>query len=77
MFIFFLAIIFLIVTFFQLLNEYLPWWYTFVALLLQIPLVTSAAIAVYFFAKDKRSTRGKLRGAAIMSIITVFLWMTW
>ena len=40
MFLFFLAIILLIVTFFGLANEYLPWWYTFVALLLQIPLVT-------------------------------------
>jgi len=77
MFIFFLAIILMIVTFFGLLNEYLPWWYTFVALLLQVPLITSAAISVYFFAADKRSTRGKLRGAAIMSIISVFLWMTW
>lgn len=67
----------MIVTFFGLLNEYLPWWYTFVALLLQIPLITSAAIAVYFFGADKRSTRGKLRGAAIMSIISVFLWAVW
>jgi len=60
MFIFFLAIILLIVTFFQLANEYLPWWYTFVGLLLQAPLITSAAIGVYFFAADKRTTRGKL-----------------
>lgn len=77
MFIFFLAIILMIVTFFQLANEYLPWWYTFVGLLLQVPLITSAAISVYFFAADKRTTRGKLRGAAIMSIISVFLWATW
>lgn len=77
MFIFFLAIILMIVTFFGLLNEYLPWWYTFVALLLQIPLVTAASIAVYFFGADKRSTRGKLRGAAIMAVISIFLWAIW
>jgi len=77
MFIFFLAIILMIVTFFQLANEYLPWWFTFVGLLLQVPLITSAAISVYFFAADKRTTRGKLRGAAIMSIISVFLWAVW
>ena len=34
MFIFFLAIILLITTFFGLANEYIPWWFTFVALLL-------------------------------------------
>jgi len=34
MFIFLLSIILLISTFFGLLNEYIPWWFTFVALLL-------------------------------------------
>jgi len=77
MFIFFLAIILLTSTFFGLLNEYTPWWFTFVTLLLLTPLIVSASIAVYFFAKDKRSTRGKLRGAAIMSVISIFLWMVW
>jgi hypothetical protein len=77
MFIFFLAIILLITTFFGLANEYIPWWFTFVTLLLEVPLAISASLAVYFFAKDKRSTRGKLRGAAIMSIISVFLWAVW
>jgi len=77
MFVFILALTLLIVTFFGLLNEYLPWWFTFVTLLLLVPLVVSASIAVYFFSKDKRSTRGKLRGAVIMSIISVFLWAVW
>lgn len=77
MFIFFLAVILMIVTFFQLANEYLPWWYTFVGLLLQVPLITAAFISVYFFAADKRTTRGKLRCSAILSIISVFLWAVW
>lgn len=76
-FIFVLALTLLITTFFGLLNEYLPWWFTFVTLLLLTPLIVSASIAVYFFSKDKRSTRGKLRGAAIMSIVSVFLWAVW
>lgn len=77
MFIFFLSIILLIQTFFGLANEYLPWWFTFVTLLLEVPIAIAASIAVYFFAKDKRSTRGKLRGAAILSIVSVFLWAVW
>jgi len=76
-FIFVLALSLLISTFFGLLNEYLPWWFVFVQILLLMPLIVSASIAVYFFSKDKRSTRGKLRGAAIMSIISVFLWAVW
>lgn len=76
-FIFVLALTLLISTFFGLLNEYLPWWFVFVQILLLMPLIVSASIAVYFFSKDKRSTRGKLRGAAIMSIISVFLWAVW
>jgi hypothetical protein len=75
--VFFLAIILISCSFFELLNEYLPWWYCFVALLLLIPIAISASIVVYFFAKDKRSTRGKLLGGVIMSIISVCLWCTW
>merc|ERR1712139_746208 len=36
--IFALAIILIVVTFFQLLNEYLPWWFVFITLILLIPL---------------------------------------
>lgn len=64
-------------TFFELLNEYLPWWYVFITLLLLIPIAISSSIIVYFFAKDKRSTRGKVLGSVIMAIISVCLWCTW
>ena len=76
-FVFLLCVILLTTTFFGLLNEYIPWWFTFVTMLLLIPLAIGASMTVYFFAKDKRSTRGKLRGALILSIISVFLWAVW
>lgn len=75
--VFALAIVLITVTFFELLNEYLPWWYVFIMCLLLIPIAISASIVVYYFGKDKRSTRGKLLGAVIMSIISTCLWCTW
>lgn len=75
--IFALAIILITVTFFGLLNEYLPWWYVFITLLLLIPLAIAASTMVYFFARDNRSTRGNLFGAVVMSIIAISLWCIW
>jgi hypothetical protein len=75
--VFCLAVILITVTFFELLNEYLPWWYVFVMLLLLIPLAISASINIYFFARDKRTTRGKLLGSIIMAIISMCLWTIW
>lgn len=76
-FIFLLSVIMLACTFFQLLNEYLPWWYTFVSLIVQAPQVTGASMCIYFFAKDKRSTRSKLPASVILSLISVALWCIW
>lgn len=76
-FIFFLSIIMLTCSFFQFLNEYLPWWFVFIELLLQIPQITGAMMCVYFFAKDKRTTRSKIPASCILSIISVCLWCTW
>jgi len=75
--IFALAVILITVTFFQLLNEYLPWWFSFITLLLLSPLIISASQMVYFFAKDSRGTRGNMFGAVILSIISVSLWCLW
>ena len=75
--IFALSIVLICVTFFELLNEYLPWWYVFIMLLLLVPIAIAASIVVYFFGKDKRSTRSKLFGGVIMSIISVCLWCIW
>jgi len=75
--IFVLAVVLITVTFFELLNEYLPWWYVFIMLLLLIPIAISASIVIYFFGKDKRTTRSKLFGGVIMSIISVCLWCIW
>jgi len=46
-------------------------------LLLLIPLAVSLSIIVYFWGKDKRSTRSKLFGGVIMTIISVCLWCIW
>jgi len=75
--IFALSVILIAVTFFQLLNEYLPWWFVFITLLLLIPLALAASFMIYFFAKDTRKTRGKVFGAIILSIISVSLWAIW
>merc|ERR1712010_419399 len=45
--VFTLAIVLICCTFFELLNEYLPWWYVFVMLLLLCPIAVSASIIVY------------------------------
>lgn len=75
--IFALAIILITVTFFQLLNEYFPWWFVFITLLLLIPCAIAAMMMVYFFAKDSRKTRVKMFSAVILSIISVVLWGVW
>ena len=75
--IFVLATTLISVTFFQLLNEYLPWWYCFITLLLLAPIAIAASFMVYFFAKDSRKTRVKLFSAIILSIISIALWATW
>lgn len=75
--VFALAIVLITVTFFQLLNEYLPWWFVFITLLLLVPCAIAASQMVYFFAKDSRSTRGNMFGAILLSIISVSLWCVW
>jgi len=75
--IFVMSICMLTVSFFGLLNEYLPWWYTLVLILCQAPLITASFISVYFFRKDKRSTRSRLLCAIICSVISIFLWAAW
>lgn len=77
LFIFVLSIVMLACTFFQLLNEYLPWWFTFVSLIVQVPQVVGAMMCVYYFSKDKRSTRSKLPASVMLSLISVFLWCVW
>jgi len=75
--IFALGIILICCTFFELLNEYLPWWYVFIMLLLLIPIAVTCSIIVYFWGKDKRTTRSKLFGGVIMAIISTCLWCIW
>lgn len=75
--IFFLSVILITVTFFQLLNEYLPWWFVFITLLLLVPSAIAASTMVYFFAKDKRGTRVGMFSAIILSIISISLWAVW
>ena len=75
--IFALAITLISVTFFQLLNEYLPWWYCFISLILFAPIAVAASFVVYFLAKDSRTTRRTLFSALIQSIVSIALWAVW
>ena len=75
--IFALAVTLISITFFQLLNEYLPWWYCFITLLLLAPIAIAASFMIYFFAKDTRFTRVKLFSAILLSLISISLWAVW
>lgn len=77
LFIFVLSIVLLLTTFFKLQNDYFPWWYVFVEILCEVPLITASMITVYFFRRDKRSTRNKLLCAIICATVSIFLWAVW
>lgn len=63
--------------FYQLLNDDIHWWYVAVGVALTIPLIIAAMFVVVFFTKDTPDSRGNLKGACILTIISVTLLAVW
>lgn len=63
--------------FYQLLNDDIHWWYVAVGIALCVPLIIAAMFVVVFFTKDTVDSRGKLKGACILTIISVTLLAVW
>merc|ERR1711990_195736 len=64
-------------SFFQVMNEYIKWWFPFVSLLLQVPAIIGTCLFLGWFTKDCRRTRGKLRCALILHLISWSLVICW
>jgi len=63
--------------FYQLLNDDIHWWYVAVGVAICVPLIIAAMFVVVFFTKDTPDSRGKLKGACILTIISVTLLAVW
>ena len=75
----FLTVFFIFSTLIWFMNSYFHWWFTFITLLLYIPLALSAFFIFKFFAGDQEEARGGLKMAcwfAIGSLFAVGLWIT-
>lgn len=76
-FTFILTLVLVIWNFFLFLNDYIHWWFTFVVLLLYIPLILGAAFFVSFFTEDCKTTRTMIMSACILIIVSLVLVVTW
>jgi len=64
-------------TFFLIMNEYIRWWFPFVTLILMAPNVIGVCFFIGWFTKDCKRTRGNLKSAMILSIISWSLCICW
>lgn len=74
-----LTVVFIFSTLVWFMNVYFAWWFTFITLLLYIPLALSTFFFFKFFAGDQEAARGSLPMAcwfAIGSFTAVGLWIT-
>merc|ERR1711934_876975 len=76
-FTFILTLVLVIWNFFLFLNDYIHWWFTFIVLLLYIPLIIGAAFFVSFFTEDCKTTRTMIMSACILIIVSLVLVVTW
>jgi hypothetical protein len=63
--------------FYQLLNDNIDWWYVLVGIFLNVPIIIAFAFVITFFNKDKPSTRGLLKVAVMLTIISLTLSAIW
>lgn len=73
----FLTVLIFAETFMMLMSEHIAWWFVLVSLLLQIPLIIGLIFFLNFFGEDSAATRGKLRSACIMAIVSFSLQVGW
>merc|ERR1711934_13422 len=63
--------------FFLILNDQVSWWFPVVNIVLLVPLYLSSSFFVNWFIKDNMSARGKLTGAIILALASIFLVALW
>jgi hypothetical protein len=63
--------------FFLILNDQVTWWFPVVTIGLLVPLYLASAFFVNWYIKDTLSSRGKLTGAIILSLVSIFLVALW
>lgn len=73
----FVTIAIFLETFMMLLSEHIAWWFVFVSILLQIPLIIGLIFFLNFFGEDTESTRGKLKSALILALVSFSLQVIW
>merc|ERR1711970_1698744 len=76
-FTFILTLVLFCWNFFLFLNDYIHWWFTFIVLLLYIPLVLGAAFFVTFFTEDNKTTRKLILTSCILILVSLVLVVTW
>merc|ERR1711981_1478965 len=76
-FTFLLTLVLVCWNFFLFLNDYIHWWFTFIVLLLYIPLILGAAFYVCWFTEDKKSTRTMIMTSCILIIVSLVLVVSW
>lgn len=64
-------------TFMMLMSEHIAWWFVLVSILLQIPLILGLIFFLNFFGEDTEATRGKLRAACILALVSFGLQTAW
>ena len=72
-----LTVLIFVETFMMLMSEHIAWWYVGVSVLLQIPLIIGLIFFLNFFGEDTEATRGKLRAACILAIVSFCLQTIW
>ena len=60
-----LTLVLVIWNFWLFMNDYIHWWFTFIVLLLYIPLILGTAFFVCWFTEDTKSTRTMIMSGCI------------
>merc|ERR1711912_138413 len=63
--------------FFLILNDQVSWWFPVVNIVLLVPLYLASSFFVNWLIKDEMSSRGKLTGAVVLSLVSIFLVALW
>ena len=64
-------------TFTHFISDYIAWWFVLICILLQIPLIIGTIFFLNWVGEDSYSTRGKLRSACILTIVSYSLQSIW
>lgn len=73
----FLTVLIFVETFMMLMSEHIAWWFVLVSIALQIPLIIGLIFFLNFFGEDTEATRGKLKAACILAIVSFGLQTAW